>query len=216
MNRLFVEKKSEFNAEARSLLRDLQNSLGLGALTSLRIIQRYDIDGLDDDEFAAASRLILAEPQVDRISEKLDLRNGEAAFAVEYLPGQFDQRADSASQCVQILTQGPRPRIASAKVIAIDGELHNGDLERVKEFVINKVDSREASMQLPESLEVSAGQPPDVQVLLGFTTDAPGSLDALRREMGLAMSPEDLRFCQEYFRDTEHRDPTITEIRMLD
>jgi phosphoribosylformylglycinamidine synthase len=213
MNRIFVEKKPEFNGEARHLLHDLRESLGLSALENVRVIQRYDIDGLSDAEFEQAVRLILSEPQVDLTSPTLALGENETAFAVEYLPGQFDQRADSAAQCVQILTGKERPLVASAKVIVLAGSLPPDDLARIKGYVINAVDSHEARMDLPDSLQPNIHVPADVAILDGFTTRDPA---AVRAEFGLAMSAEDVAFCQAYFRDEEKRDPSITEIRMLD
>lgn len=216
MNRIFVEKQPAFNAEARHLLHDLRESLALPALEGVRIIQRYDIDGLSADEFGQAVRLILSEPQVDVTSGELLLGDGETAFAVEYLPGQFDQRADSAAQCVQILTGKERPWVASAKVIVLKGTLSDDDIRRIKGYVINAVDSHEAGMNLPETLQPRISPPADVAILTGFTGRSADELSSLRRELGLAMSDADLAFCQTYFRDEEKRDPSITEIRMLD
>lgn len=216
MNRIFVEKKPEFNAEARHLLHDLRESLDLKSLEGIRIIQRYDIDGLSDAEFEQAVRLILSEPQVDLITKELTLGGTEQAFAVEYLPGQFDQRADSAAQCVQILTGKERPLVSSAKVIVVNGGVSGDDLVRIKSYVINSVDSHEARMDLPDSLQPNIGSPADVAVLSSFTSKSAEELAALRKELGLAMSDADLAFCQAYFRDEEKRCPTITEIRMLD
>jgi phosphoribosylformylglycinamidine synthase len=216
MDRLFVEKKPEFNSASGPLLNDLKVNLQLGGLESLRIVQRYDLEGLAPAQFEAARRLILSEPQVDTTSRELPLGDGEQWFAVEYLPGQFDQRADSAAQCVQILTQQQRPLIASAQVIILKGSLSEGDLSRIKEFTINTVDSRESPLEPPETLALTTPPPPDVQILSGFRERDEPALDALREELGLAMSVADLAFCGEYFRNEEHRDPTITEIRMLD
>lgn len=216
MNRIFVEKKPEFNAEARHLLHDLRESLGLATLTTIRIVQRYDVDGLSATEFEQAARLILSEPQVDITSSELSLSENDFAFAVEYLPGQFDQRADSAAQCVQILTGKERPLISSAKVIILSGTLSHDDLERIKSFVINAVDSHEASMDLPKSLQPNIKPPADVTILTGLISKSTAELAALRNELGLAMSDADLTFCQTYFRDEEKRDPSLTEIRMLD
>ncbi len=213
MNRIFVEKKPEFNGEARHLLHDLRESLGLPGLEAVRIVQRYDIAGLSDAEFAQAARQILSEPQVDLGSATLALAGNETAFAVEYLPGQFDQRADSAAQCVQILTGKERPLVAAARVIVLTGRLSADDLARIKGYVINAVDSHEARMDLPESLQPNIHPPADVALLEGFTTRDPA---AVRADFGLAMSAEDVAFCQAYFRDEEQRDPSITEIRMLD
>jgi len=213
MNRIFVEKKAAHNAEARHLLHDLRESLGLPHVNDVRIIQRYDMDGLTTEEFNTASRLILSEPQVDAISNSLNLAENETAFAVEFLPGQFDQRADSAAQCVQILTGKQRPLVSSAKVIVLAGTLTAAEITRVKSFVINAVDSHEASMALPISLEPNTHEPEDVAILAGFTAEDPA---AIRTRFGLAMTTEDVAFCQTYFRNEENREPSITEIKMLD
>lgn len=216
MNRIFVEKKPGHTAEANHLLHDLHESLVLPGLTGLRLVQRYDVDGLTDDEFKSAARLILSEPQIDAISDALPLGENEHAFAVEFLPGQFDQRADSAAQCVQILTGKDRPLVASAKVIILEGTLSLDELGRIKSFVINAVDSHEAGMSLPESLKPVTHTPADVAILTGFTTEAVADLAGRRSALGLAMSEADLAFCQTYFRDEEKRDPSLTELRMLD
>jgi phosphoribosylformylglycinamidine synthase len=216
MNRIFVEKKAGHTAEASHLLHDLHESFVLPGLTGIRIAQRYDMECLTDEEFSAASRLILSEPQVDSISDSLELSENETAFAVEFLPGQFDQRADSAAQCVQILTGQDRPRVAAAKVIILKGNLSLDELRSIKSYVINAVDSHEAGMALPDSLKPNTHEPADVAVLTGFTTESKEQLAARRSDLGLAMSEADIAFCQAYFRDEEKRDPTLTEIRMLD
>ncbi len=212
MNRIFVEKKSAHNAEARHLLHDLRESLGLPGLENVRVLQRYDIDGLTDAEFEEAATHILSEPQVDDISPTLTLGENETAFAVEYLPGQFDQRADSAAQCVQILTGKERPVVFSAKVIVLQGALPDSELSSIKSYVINAVDSHE----VPVAAVVARREmdsPPDVAILTGFTQLNPATV---RADFGLAMSAQDVAFCQNYFRDEEKRDPSITEIKMLD
>ncbi len=216
MHRVFVEKQTEFNAEARSLFADLKENLNLDGLNKVRIIQRYDVDGLSDEEFQQASHLILSEPQIATIFDQLETAGNETAFAVEYLPGQFDQRADSAAQCVQILTQKSKPLVASAKVVILEGEISADQLSQIKSFYINAVDSREASMDQPDSLELKVEAPGDVEVLEGFITEDDAALEARRAALGLAMSPEDFRFTRDYFRDDENRNPTITEIKMLD
>ncbi|MEJ6570504.1 MAG: phosphoribosylformylglycinamidine synthase [Akkermansiaceae bacterium] len=216
MNRVFVEKQSEFNAQARELLHDLRDNLNIHHLEAVRVVQRYDVDGLSDEQFADATRLILSEPQVESASDALSLADNETAFAVEYLPGQYDQRADSAAQCVQILTQDKKPLIASARIIILKGEISEGELSQVKGYTINAVDSREASMEIPTTLEIPADRPDDVETLEGFTSASADDLHAKCKELGLAMSPEDLIFTQTYFRDEEGRNPTITEIKMLD
>jgi phosphoribosylformylglycinamidine synthase len=215
MNRIFVEKKPGFDVEARHLLHDLRESLSLAGLDALRIVQRYDIDGLSDSEFEAASQAILTEPQVDHAFDSLPISEGETAFAVEYLPGQFDQRADSAAQCVQILTGKDRPAVFSAKVYILSGDLSNDDIARIKSYVINEVDSHEINVTAPYERR-TIPSPADVEVITGFNQLSATDLFALRRQFGLAMSDADVSFCQTYFRDEEKRDPSITEIKMLD
>ena len=212
MNRIFVEKIAGHQAEASHLLHELHESLALPGLTSVRIIQRYDCEGLTDEEFRSATHLILSEPQVDSISETLSLTENETAFAVEFLPGQFDQRADSAAQCVQILTGKERPNIASAKVIILEGTLTVAELQSIKSYVINAIDSHEVPVAAVSNRQAPA-TPADVAILTGFATQNPTTL---RADLGLAMSAEDVTFCQAYFRDEEKRDPSLTELRMLD
>ena len=216
MHRVFVEKQTEFNAEARSLFHDLKENLNLDSLQSVRVIQRYDVDGLTDEQFATATQLILSEPQIATVADELSIASDETAYAVEYLPGQYDQRADSAAQCVQILTQEAQPLVATAKVIILKGHVDAQQLADIKEFSINAVDSREASMAKPETLEMTTDTPADVAVLEGFINDNKDGLAIRRNDLGLAMSLEDLAFTQKYFHDEEDRDPTITEIKMLD
>lgn len=212
MNRIHVEKKPGFNHEARQLLHDLRESLGLPQLTAVRIIQRYDIDGLTPSQFDQACHLILSEPQVDTTSPHLPLAPNETAFAVEYLPGQFDQRADSAAQCIQILTGSERPTVFSAKVIVLAGTLSPTDLSRIKSYVINAVDSHE--VPVTGDCPRQAPHPPaPVPTLTDFAHQDPNTL---RKSLALAMSTADVAFCQAHFRDEEQRDPTLTEIRMLD
>jgi phosphoribosylformylglycinamidine synthase len=212
MNRIFVEKKAAHDAESRHLLHDLRESLGLPGLQKVRVIQRYEIEGLSDSEFAEAATHILSEPQVDDLSRELVIGNNATAFAVEYLPGQFDQRADSAAQCIQILTGKERPTVHSAKVIILQGELSANEIAAIKNYVINAVDSHEIPVAA-DCIRHAPHPPRDVAILTGFTTADPA---AIRSEHGLAMSPEDVAFCQTYFRDEEKRDPSITELKMLD
>jgi phosphoribosylformylglycinamidine synthase len=216
MNRIFVEKKAGHTAEASHLLHDLHESLVLPGLKGIRIVQRYDLDGVTEADFSAASRLILSEPQVDEISPTLSLGENETAFAVEFLPGQFDQRADSAAQCVQILTGEDRPLVASAKVIILRGSLSLEEIRSIKSFVINAVDSHEAGMSVPKTLTPITHEPAEVAILAGFVAESAEVLASRRRALGLAMSDADLAFCQTYFRDEEKRNPSLTEIRMLD
>ncbi len=217
IRRLFVEKKPDFAIEADSLKRDLQENLLLSGLTGLRIVHRYDIQGLSDEVFEQARTLIFSEPQVDFCyDESFPIAKDETAFGIEYLPGQFDQRSDSAAQCVQILTHGKRPRIASARIIVLKGTLSAHNILTVKNYCINAVDSREASLEKPKTLDATVTEPADVAVLNGFIKQSEPEIADMAKKLGLAMSAADLAFCQKYFRDKEQRDPTITEIRMLD
>ncbi len=217
MKRIFVEKKAAFREHTKAVLQDLRESLGLSGAEDLRIAQRYDIDGLSEEDFRKTLPTIFAEPQVDDVFEDaLPCGADDKVFAVEYLPGQFDQRADSAAQCVQMLTRKERPLIASALVYVIRGNVSDEDLARVKAYLINPVDSREASLEVPETLRRGVPAPEPIPRLEDFSRKTPEELSALRRELGLAMSDADLAFVQKYFRDEERREPTLTEIRVLD
>lgn len=217
VQRIYVEKKETFNIDSQGLLSDLRTNLGIAGLTGVRTFNRYDISGLSDEEYKQARRVILAEAPVDNIyDEKLPFADQARLFAIEYLPGQYDQRADSAAQCVQILTQKERPLIRSAKVILLEGNITNNEFARIKSYTINPVDSREAALDKPDSLEVTSEIPDDVPVLTGFIDMTAVRLDELRSELGLAMTGEDLLVCQNYFQSTEKRDPTLTEIRVID
>lgn len=215
--RVFVEKKPGFDVEATRLYRDLKDNLGLKNLEKVRILNRYDVEGITEEEYRRARQLIFAEPPVDRVyDEEVEFPEGARVLAVEYLPGQYDQRADSAAQCLQIITQRERPLVRCAKVLIFEGKISQEEFLRIKKYLINPVDSREASLAKPENLAVEVKTPQDVPVLTGFISMNQGELAGLHRELGLAMSLEDLQFCQQYFREEEKRDPTLTEIRVLD
>ena len=212
--RVYVEKKAELANEARALQHDLRAFLGIRSLTGLRLYNRYDLEGISRELFDYAVKTVLSEPQLDLVTDQVP--QGDAVFAVEYLPGQFDQRADSAAQCIQILSQGERPAVRTARVYALEGVLTPQELEAVKQYVINPVESREASLDLPETLRMEYTVPTSVRTITGFTAMDAAGLDALREDLGLAMDLDDLKFLQGYFRDEERRDPTITEIRVVD
>jgi len=217
VRRIYVEKKKGCDIEAQNMYRDLKNNLGVAGLEGVRVINRYDITDISDEEYKTSRFIIFSEPPVDELYEdSIPFAADERVFAVEYLPGQYDQRADSASQCIQFLTLGERPRCKAAKLIALKGGLSDADFEKVKAYCINPVDSREASMAPLETLDVSLEYPGDVSVMNGFCKMDKNELAKLQNELGMAMSPEDLEFCRQYFRDKEHRDPTITEIRLID
>ena len=213
--RVFVEKKPGLDNEARSLLNDAHTLLGIDTLEQVRLYNRYDAEGLSEELFSYAKNTVFSEPQLDNVTDDVDAA-GATVFAVEYLPGQFDQRADSAAQCIQIISQQERPTIRTARVYALYGALTAEQLEAVKKHVINPVESREASLDLPETLAVEYAVPEAVATVTGFIDMDRDALSALLDTLGLAMDLDDLAFLQNYFRDEEHRDPTITEIRVVD
>jgi len=214
--RVFVEKKPGLAPEAAGLLADCRNFLGLDALKNVRILNRYDVSGIDAELFDYARTTVFSEPQLDNIFAQADLSDAHTVFAVEPLPGQFDQRADSAAQCIQLLSQGERPTVRSAKVYALYGKLTQKDVDAVKAYVINAVEAREASLDIPESLDAEYETPERVETVAGFVTLDDDGLSALLDKMGLAMDLDDLKFLQTYFRDEENRDPSVTEIRVVD
>ena len=213
--RIYVEKRAELAHEANALLSELKNLLGIEALISVRILNRYDAENITPELFEEAVRSVFSEPQLDITSADLPQKEGETVFAVEYLPGQFDQRADSAAQCIQIISQGERPIIRTAKVYLLGGNLSDADLAQIKKYVINPVEAREAALELPETLTVEYEIPSEVATLDGFLDLDRARLESFVRDYGLAMDADDIAFCQDYFK-TENRNPTITEIRMID
>jgi phosphoribosylformylglycinamidine synthase len=217
IRRLYVEKKPPFAVEARKLWHDLRDNLGLAALEGVRLVVRYDVEGLEDAPMEAARWTVFAEPPVDDLFEEdLPLDPGETALAVEYLPGQYDQRADSAAQCLQLLSHGARPAVAGARVYVLKGALAPADLQRARAYLVNPVDSREASPAKPATLRPVLPAPDEVELLEGFRAAAEAGLLELHGRMGLAMTLADLLHTQAYFRDQERRDPSETELRLLD
>ena len=212
--RIFVEKKPGLDNEARALLNDARTLLGIQGLEKVRLLNRYDAENMDRALFDYAVRTVFSEPQLDIAAETADTE-GAAVFAVEYLPGQFDQRADSAAQCIQIISQGERPLIRSAKLYALYGRLTDEEIAEIKKYVINPVEAREAALEKPATLKTDYAVPTEVKTLDGFTALDRAGLERFVEQYGLAMDADDIAFCQEYFRG-ERRDPTITEIRMLD
>ncbi len=213
--RIFVEKKEGLQAEAAGLLAEARNLLGIESLSGLRVLNRYDVELEDPAVFERAVRTVFSEPQVDNTYAQLP-QGDFIAFAVEPLPGQFDQRADSASQCIQLMTQGSRPAVRTAKVYLLSGQLTYGELEKLKKHLINPVECRQASMETLTSLEESFAVPSKVAAVDGFIHMDRMGLGALQDKMGLAMDVDDLCFLQNYFREDEGRDPTVTEIRVVD
>ena len=211
--RIYVEKKKPLAKEAADLLAECRELLQINRLESVRIVNRYDVENISEELFRAAIPTVFSEPQVDTAFETLDAKG--AIFAVEYLPGQFDQRADSAAQCIQIISQQERPTVRTAKVYILDGKLTEQDVAAIKKYVINPVEAREAALEKPETLEANYALPETVATVEGFLDLDKEGLAALVEKLGLAMDTDDIAFCQDYFRK-EGRCPTITEIRMID
>ncbi len=216
VKRLFVEKKKGFDIEAGAMCRDLRENLGLSGIKEVRVINRYDIEGMSDADIELTCDTVFAEPQVDNVVfDEITIPEGKY-FAMEYLPGQYDQRADSAAQCVQIMTGADKPLVRTAKIIVLIGEVSDSDLEAAADYTINPVESRRASFELPVTLNDKIEMPDDVKTIDGFIDMGEAELKAMIADMGLAMDYDDICFCRTYFKDTEKRNPTVTEIRMID
>ena len=216
--RVYVEKRPGMSPEAENLLSDLRGFLGISPLTGVRVLNRYDVEGLSREIFERAKPIVFSEPQVDVTWDETfpEPRSLHALLAVEALPGQFDQRADSCAQCIALMAGVERPLVACAKVYLLEGPLSREDLDRIRGYLINPVECREASLDKPETLSRTHDAPPMVETLSGFTGLDGAGLSALLEKLGLAMDLDDLTFLQAYFRDTEGRDPTITEVRLVD
>ncbi len=212
--RVYVEKKAGQTHEATGLLKEIHDFLQIHSLTGLRVLNRYDVENIDEALFSYAVHTVFSEPQVDDVS--FDVPAGQLVFAVEPLPGQFDQRADSAAQCIQILGQCGRPIVRSAKVYVLEGALTAEEVAAIKKHVINPVECREASLEAADTLVIEYALPQSVATVDGFISMDEAALSSLLESLGLAMDLDDLKFLQNYFRDGEHRDPTITEIRVVD
>ena len=218
VRRIYAEKRPGYDVAARQLCQELREALGTEAISHVRIFQRYDVEGLSDAAFESARGIIFSEPNADTLYDETLPQLDAQLLAVEYLPGQYDQRADSAAQCLQLLSpEQAKPKVACAKVYAIEGNGVTGEMmEAVAHHVINPVEARRASMEKPETLEMQADVPADVAVIEGFTQMSDKALGEMVARMGMAMSAEDLCFCRDYFRDTEKRDPSVTELRAID
>ena len=215
--RIFVEKRQGMNIVADQTKWDLRHNLGIKNIEELRFINRYDIEGLSQEDFDKAKNIVLSEPNQDVIYEEtLPVEEGWKVFAMEYLPGQYDQRADSAEQCVQLLTQGEKCKILTARVVALKGDITEEEFVKVQQYLINPVESRLASLEKPESLDIPIEQPDKVKTVEGFIQWNDEQMAEYFGSMGFAMTLADLKFCRDYFRDTEHRDPTVTELRVID
>ncbi len=215
--RIFVEKRDGFNVVAKQTLWDIRHNLRMMSVTDLRYIVRYDIEGLTEAEYDEAKGIVLSEPNADVIYEEtLPVEDGWRVFAMEYLPGQYDQRGDSAEQCVQLLTQGERCKVLTARVICLKGDITDEDQKNIEDYLINPVESRLASLDKPETLDMETPVPENVRRVEGFVTWNDDEMAAYYGSMGFAMTLDDLKFCRDYFRDTEHRDPSVTELRVID
>lgn len=217
VKRLLVEKREGFDLEAKALMKDLKDSLHIDCIDDLRLLNRYDIEGLSDEICDSASKTIFSEPNLDVVyKEDVEYDKDAKVFAVEYLPGQYDQRADWAAQCVQIINEGQRPNINSAKLYILTGDIDDELFAKIKSYVINPVDSREASLEKPETLKLETEIPTEVATIEGFIDFSMEELEKFLKEQGLAMTIDDLKYVQEYFQNQEKRNPTITEIKVLD
>ena len=217
VRRIYVEKKEPYAVAARQLKEDILGFLAVKGLTGVRKLIRYDVENVSDEVFEKACRTVFSEPPVDILyRETIDIPEDGFVFSVEALPGQFDQRADSAVQCVQFLNENENPVIRTAETYILTGSFTEEEIDRIKKYCINPVDSRETGMDKPETLQTEYPQADDVQVLTGMTSMYEDELTKLYKSLGLAMTFNDFLFIQEYFAQTEHRDPTITEIRVLD
>ena len=212
--RIYVEKKEDLANEAKALLSEINGILSISSLRNLRLFNRYDVEDIDKELFDYATARVFSEPQLDIVTEELP-QDGDTVFAVEYLPGQFDQRADSAAQCIQIISQKERPLVRTARVYVLYGNLTEDEVATIKKHVINPVEAREASLEKAETLRIKYAVPTEVRTLDGFLSLDGEGLASFVREYALAMDADDIAFCQAYFR-TEGRDPTLTEIRMID
>ncbi|MBD5461203.1 MAG: phosphoribosylformylglycinamidine synthase [Lachnospiraceae bacterium] len=217
VRRIYVEKKQPFAVKANELREELKNYLGIGGISGVRQLIRYDVEHISDEIFERACKTVFSEPPVDDLyREEILLKEGERAFSVEFLPGQFDQRADSAVQCVKFLKEDEEPIIRTAVTYIISGQISDEEFARIKAYCINPVDSRETDMIKPDTLTASYEEPSNVAVFEGFRSMPEDAFQKLYDSLGLAMTFKDFLHIRNYFREEEHRDPTMTEIRVLD
>ena len=217
VRRVFVEKKEAFAVKAKELKDEISSYLGIQTVTGVRVLIRYDVENITDETFEKACTTVFSEPPVDLLyRECFETAKPSAVFGVEYLPGQFDQRADSAVQCVQFLNSSEEPVIRTATVYVIEGQVTGEELASVKAFCINPVDSRETDMEKPKTLVTVFEEPEDVKILDGFRDMPEPTLKALYDSLSLAMTFKDFLHIRKYFQEEEQRDPSMTEIRVLD
>lgn len=217
IKRIFVEKKQGYDIEAQKMQKDLTENLGICGIKKVRVLIRYDISGLGPKYYEAARQTVFSEPSVDNVyDEAFPFSKEERVFAMAFLPGQYDQRADFAEQCLQMLIKEEKPTVRVAKVISITGDVSDDEFQKIKDYYINPVESQEVDLKKPQTLEMDYRQPGDVEVVSGFITEDEEGLEEIAKRYGVAMDLEDILFCQKYFKDFEKRDPTITELRVLD
>ncbi len=217
VKRVYVEKKAEFGVTAKELRHEVRHYLGISGVTGIRVLIRYDAENISDETFEQACRGVFAEPPVDILyKEEFSMDPGNRAFSVEFLPGQFDQRADSAEQCIRFIKEDEKPVIRTAVTYVVEGDISDEEYQMIKNHCINPVDSREAAEEKPETLVTVFEEPEDVRILDGFREMDDESFRALYDSFGLAMTFKDFLHIRNYFREEEHRDPSMTEIRVLD
>ena len=217
VKRIYVQKRDGFNVEAKGLLEDIKENLLISELEDVIVLNRYDVEGISDEVFELAKNTVFSEPQVDFCYEEdYPFEKNDKVFGVEYLPGQFDQRANSLSECLQILTEKEKPVSKSAKIYVLRGNISEEDIDKIKKYIINPVDSRECNLGKLETLEEKQAIPDDVETVTGFISMTEEDSKRFYDKYGFAMDMEDLKFCQRYFRDEEKRDPSITEMKMID
>ena len=218
VRRIYVEKKKGFDVEAEALFNDVKENLHIDGLSGVRILNRYDMDGIDDATYEAAKYTVFEEPAIDIVYEETMPEDAGSAvfFAVEYLPGQYDQRADSAAQCIKLMNTEAEAVVKFARTIVLEGDIDGKDLEAIKKYCVNPVDSQIAAMEKPDDLAMETVPPEDVPVIDGFRTMTESALEGYRKEMGFAMSTADIAFVQQYYRDEERRDPTLAELKVID
>ena len=216
VKRIFVQKRDGFDVEAKGLLNDLRENLQMNNLEEIKILNRYDVENITNEDFQKAKNTIFSEPQVDVCYEENMPESEGIVFGTEFLPGQFDQRANSLSECLQIITGGEKLTAKSAKIYVLKGNLTDEEIAKIKGYLINPVDSRECSLEKPETLKDEMKEPDDVKVVDGFINMTDENVKEFYTKYGFAMDIEDLKFCQKYFRDEEKRNPTMTEMKMID
>ena len=217
VKRIFVQKREGFDIEAKEILEDIRENLQISDLKSLKILNRYDVEGITEKVFQEAKNTIFSEPQVDICyEEEYEKEPDEVMFGVEFLPGQFDQRANSLSECLQIIAGGEKLTTKSAKIYVLKGNIEEKSLEKIKKYLINSVDSRECKLEKQETLDTKIKEPEDVKIVEGFREMTDENVKEFYEKYGFAMDIEDLKFCQKYFRDEEKRDPSMTEMKMID